>query len=123
MPRATRLLSLGTLLFAGVVLIFRESDGRAEAPPGVTPPTPEPVQSVEVEHTLVTAELVAQPAASTRSIPARAARPSALRRHTAPRVALAATREKPTSLAEKTRRAILGDGRHKPQPFPRINNN
>ena len=123
MPRATRLLSLATLLFAGVVLIFRGSDGRAEAPPRVTPPTPEPVQSVEVEHTLVTAELVAPPAASTRGVPARSARPPAPRRHAATSVAFAATREKPTSLAEKTRRAIVGDGRHKPQPFPRINNN
>jgi hypothetical protein len=122
MPRAARLVPLAIVLIAGVVLLFRESDGSGQLSASVTPGAHEPVQrSVEVEQVLVTAEVVSPAGLQAQRAPA--ARPAPARRKVAVAEAAADPDERSTSLAAKTRRAILGDGRHKPQPFPRINNN
>lgn len=75
--------------------------------------------SVRVEHELVTIEAV---------VPAPVASPIATTGRVSPRVSPAppprtvvrAAAPAPVTLGQKARRAFLGDGRHRPQPFPTV---
>lgn len=74
------------------------------------PPEPSPAQ-VRVEHRLITAEVVHERAS---------AGLGATRPPVTPRVQRSAQREPEVSgLFARARRALLGDGRHRPEPFPR----
>lgn len=122
MRRAVKALPLAILVIAGVVLLLRDTDGREKVSATVTSPTVAPRASVEVEHTLVTAEVVRPPIVAPPPVKSAA---STLR--SARATANGPTRRQPavkgrSTLGEKTRVLLLGDGRHKPQPFPRINN-
>ena len=129
MRRAAKALPFGLLILLGLTLLFRKDTGvenrpeqavpskAAVAAPAVAAP------EVTVEHILVTADVVNtrlfQPRAS--SAPTVAIRAADRRTRISTPNALA--RAEDSSLRARTRRVILGDGRHKPQPFPRINNN
>jgi hypothetical protein len=125
MHRAARAFALAILVITGFALMFREGSGQETQPGPVTQPTLERDDRVEVEHVIITAEevqpIAAAPAPSANRparktpAPTRSSAPAAFRS--------AMNNQKAPTLGEKTRRALLGDGRYKPQPFPRINNN
>lgn len=79
---------------------------------------------MQIEETFVTAELTTRPDAEARR-PIRqgdvAPRTTAHRTETT--AAAHITRARSSNLIARTGRAIVGDGRYKPQPFPRLNNN
>jgi hypothetical protein len=104
-----RLLWIGLgSLFA--LALFRASAGSPPRKSEIVPPTVDP-PGVRVEHELVTASIVTEPV-TRRAAAAAAAPPSGdpvPRPHT-----------RPDGFLSKARRAIVGDGRHRPEPFPRV---
>jgi hypothetical protein len=82
----------------------RESQAGASSVPG---------DSVQVEHALVSDEIIEAEPAAPRGTVVTPAPPAATRLRRAPA----------GTFADKARRAILGDGRHRPEPFPRVKNN
>jgi hypothetical protein len=94
-------------------------------------PNDERAASVRVSHEFVTVAIptgvgsragTSQLAAAQRSANTRgAARTSQLAARPAASTVRPATRD--PNLLEKARRAFLGDGRHKPEPFPRVRDN
>ena len=95
------LASLLGLAAVGVVLM-QKADAPAVAAPAEVAEAP----NVRVEHELV---IIEPPAALAAAAVAAPGAPKA-----APRVTPRRTR------VEKARNVLLGDGRHKPQPFPRL---
>lgn len=84
----------------------REDERSAERPNAGTPP-----DAVLVSHELVTAAVVHEPVRVNGRTP---------RGRTAPasRVSDAAPRERPGGMSRAVR-VLVGDGRHRPEPFPR----
>ncbi|HVL66128.1 MAG TPA: hypothetical protein VM364_02570 [Vicinamibacterales bacterium] len=75
----------------------------------------QPAPDVRVEHQLITVDVIAESASRpTPPPPARAAATAAGARQPEP-----AERR----LVDRARRVILGDGRHRPEPFPRVKDN
>ncbi|MBA2302015.1 MAG: hypothetical protein H0W08_05225 [Acidobacteria bacterium] len=112
------------ILVAGIAFVCLPV-GRVGSPaPSATPSPAEPRPSVQVRH-----ELIAIPVPMARVINRRAAPPPAFRAALNGRpVPRPATRQAGQSapdvhLLEKARRVVVGDGRHKPEPFPRLRNN
>jgi hypothetical protein len=111
------------VLLAAAVLLRSDRSGDAVAvthPP--SPPAPAP--EVRVRQELVTATVTAEPVAAV----SRPAAPPAVKRaaHEGPRAQAsppvrAAARD--TSLLGRARRAVVGDGRYRPEPFPRVKDN
>lgn len=124
MPRAATALALAIVLITGLVLIYTGGGVREPPPATVTKPTAERVDRVEVQHVLVTAEPVKTALQAPAAPGVRSSRrpPVASRTAGSPVLRSAMNVQKSATLGGKTRRALLGDGRHKPQPFPRINN-
>jgi hypothetical protein len=87
-----------------------ETPGEKTANPATPePPIAKPTASVRVEHEFVTLQVTPAPFATS---PA-AGRATAFRRDPfKPLMKVTA--------AEKARRAFLGDGRYRPEPFPRV---
>ena len=82
----------------------------SEPPTAAMPPAPTgapEARGVKVEHEFVSLPLVPLEVERPTGTPFRAVQP-ARRPFTEPR-----------TLAAKTKRALLGDGRHRPEPFPR----
>ena len=78
--------------------------------PAVREPGPQPAsedRAVRVEHEFITVAEASSEAAPPAGAAVRAVQP--VRRE----------RVEPRTLAQKTRRALLGDGRYRPEPFPR----
>jgi hypothetical protein len=108
-----RVAVIGLILFAAVGLFPRraESPLRASQAPADFPlrasqaPVPAPLPSVTIEHDFVRIAPTTRMGAPYRKIAAPAKRPPA------PRVS--------NSLLARAARAVLGDGRHRPEPFPR----
>jgi hypothetical protein len=123
MPRVATPLALAIALITGLALIFSSGRVREPRPDPVTRPTVKTVDRVEVQHVLVTAEEV-HPSLQSPAVPQvrSSRRVPDVSRAAAPVLRSAINRQKPSTLSGRTRRALLGDGRHKPQPFPRINN-
>lgn len=122
--RTVRSLPVVALVLLGLALLFRkDADGENRVEHADIPPSAVPAPSVKVEHTLVTVDVMTSPAVQPRrSAPPASTAPLAGLRVSASSSALQVKAE-PTGLASRARRAIVGDGRHKPQPFPRIDNN
>ncbi len=125
--KSTLLFGFGLLVSAGVAFVYLPEGWVGSTAPSATPSPAEPrpsVPSVEVRH-----ELVAIPVPMARALNRRAAPPPAFRAasnsRTVPRPATRQARHSPPDvrLLEKARRAVVGDGRHKPEPFPRLRNN
>jgi hypothetical protein len=125
MLRAATVLALAIVLITGLVLIYNAGGVREPRSATVTKPTPERVDRVEVQHVLVTAEQVKTAVQAPAAPQVRSSKrpPGARRAVGSPVLRSAMNVQKSPTLGGKTRRALLGDGRHKPQPFPRINNN
>lgn len=125
MRRALKALPVAVLMLVGLALLFRKDvEGERHPEPAPLPPAASSAPAVRIEHTMVTADVVTSPAVSPRRAPTwspGAATPE--RRVVASAPAVAVRTQAASSLAARTRRVIVGDGRHKPQPFPRINNN
>jgi hypothetical protein len=117
------------LMVAAAAIVAVWSGSRSSAAPAVqsgssTPQTP-PTQrlgDVQVRHELITISPPVAPAG-----PKRTPAPGfqVARQGTPVRQAEVAARERPANLPllEKARRAFIGDGRHKPEPFPRPRGN
>ena len=123
--RVAKALPIALLILLGLVLLAREHTAVGSRPEKVvispTAVTTPAVPAVKVEHTLVTADVVKTPIVQPRSRSASTAMAAADRR-SAPSTPRALARSDDSSLRARTRRVIVGDGRHKPQPFPRVNN-
>jgi hypothetical protein len=129
------------LIFAAVASIASAALLRPQPEPPVQPVPIEPLPDVHVEH-----EYVTVPVAATRdALVATGRTPTARMRSTSMRpasvaitdgdvedraaspgsrsrtVSHASTRDQ--TLFEKARRAFMGDGRHRPEPFPRPRDN
>lgn len=123
MRRVVRAFPLITLVVLGISLFFRR-DGREAAPDATVPPNVDSTPGVQIEHTLVTANVVENVAPHRVVIPRQsgAIEPPHPRRTATAAGTPRLWRASQGSVASKTRRILLGDGRHKPQPFPRVNN-
>jgi hypothetical protein len=103
-----RLLWIGLgSLFA--ILLFRAPAGSPPAKSETVAPALIDPPGVRVEHELVAASVVREPV--TRRAAAAAPPPAdpVTRPHT-----------RPEGFLSKARRTIIGDGRHRPEPFPRV---
>jgi hypothetical protein len=116
-------LPVALLILLGLVLLAREHTAVGSRPEEVViSPTAVTTPAVKVEHTLVTANVVKTPIVQPRSKSASTAM-AAVDRRSVPSTLRPLARSDDSSLRARTRRVIVGDGRHKPQPFPRVNNN
>ena len=102
-------------LIAGVAVTLRQMAAEPVSAGAPAPPSgPPEVQAVRVEHEFITLaeeaplENVSRPM---KSSAVRAVQPA--RRSVS----------EPRTLVGKTRRALLGDGRNRPEPFPRVDRN
>ena len=115
MKRMIGIAVAGAALAAAIVLLDDRANPEAESRALSDVPAPSSdvrVQDVRVQHEIVTlplpapTQLVARPAAA--PAPARAV-PTVRR-----------ARQQNEALLMKAGRVLLGDGRHRPEPFPRI---
>jgi hypothetical protein len=122
--RAAKALPFALLILLGLILLVR-NDTAVESRPEQTAlsQTTVPAPAVTVEHTLVTADVVKTPILQPRSRSASTATTRAADRRAGASTPRALAKAQDSSLGARTRRVIVGDGRHKPQPFPRVNNN
>jgi hypothetical protein len=93
----------------GAVIALAAFRPQADSPSAVAEaltPAPEP-PGVRIEHELVTASVIAAPEPTPRQAAAPPKKPVA-RPHT-----------RPDGFLSKAGRLILGDGSHRPEPFPR----
>jgi hypothetical protein len=80
-----------------------------QVPEAAASPDPEPeARAVHIEHEFITLTDIAPPQKPNRVVAARLPSTGASRRPVTPL----------RTLAQKARRALLGDGRHRPEPFP-----
>ena len=103
--------ALGVIV--GVPITLRQMSGEpvsAGAPVAPSPATADEAPTVRVEHEFVTVS----PAVPNES--GAPTRPPAVRVMRPVRAAVSESR----TLAGKTKRAFLGDGRHRPAPFPSV---
>ena len=123
----TALSLAGIVLASSCFLLRRDPAPRALAATtdperSTTTPPAEPPPAVRVQHAFVTPQVVVesaevQPVGSDLKTPLRTVRKPEIRRAS---VSGAPNASSPRLLARATR-ALIGDGRHKPQPFPRAN--
>lgn len=102
------------IVITAVVVVVRDLDRHR----GVTSAasfTSEPLPAVRVKHELITVSVPAATAGT--PIPKRPAA-ATVQRATAAEPAERELRDK--GLLDKARRALIGDGTHRPEPFPRV---
>ena len=124
MNRSLWLIFGALALMAAAILLRYPSEKLAAARPG-----PEPEPSVRVEHELVALPPIAR--VSPRPEARRAARgdraptvSAAAPRTTDPQAPAPAVRAgRDRTMLEKARRAFVGNGRYRPEPFPRVRDN
>lgn len=93
----------------GTLVVLAAFHPQADSPATVAealPPAPEP-PGVRIEHELVAASVIA----TTEPAPRQAAIP--------PKKPVEQPHTRPNGFLSKAGRLILGDGRHRPEPFPR----
>ena len=123
--------AVGAIVF---VQLTRSDAALAPAPPGERSELAEaqPQPAVQVEHVLVQAELVTspEPPPALTAVPVSHGRSHASKATARPMSTRAASFRPapaetgtPPPLLERARRAFLGDGRHRPEPFPRLKDN
>ena len=106
-------------MVVAVPVVLREPAGKPI--PEKTGAMPEPATSVRVEHEIVRVDVEAADADPSAVLPARHVTRSL--RQPKPSGALTASPSpltSPPSAFTKARRSFLGDGRHRPEPFPRV---
>jgi hypothetical protein len=114
----------GVLVVLATVALFQwAQEGESVAAIDSPAPLPAALPDVRVRHEFVTVPVPSRPE---NPAPVRTARslglePAAARPIAAPTAAPAVRRaSRDASFLEKARRAVVGDGRYRPEPFPRI---
>jgi hypothetical protein len=123
--KAIILVVLVMLVATGALLRDRKGRDTVIAPVTTSSDAPvraQPASDVQVRHELITLRVppTLPPRVTSAGLASRGA-PARLPSSAPPQVTEPALRQ--TTLMQKARRALVGDGRYRPEPFPRIRDN